>query len=215
MKQRLFAIVFTAALAGAAHAQFVNGNFETGNFTGWTLGLTSGGATAVQQVIDFDIDGPGPIGISKGAQFSAGRAAGVTTGEHGVTMTQVLNLVGGTQYTFEFDWAATRTPGQGNNAEGGIFALMVNGIEVNRSAAGATSAALPKYGHHVGLYTPAANGAYTVGVWIIRPFTIPSPTAPTLFQTVDNFTMNPPVPEPASLAVLGLGAAALLRRRKK
>jgi hypothetical protein len=212
MRRNLFALV-VLAVATASHAQFINPGFETGDFTGWTLGLTSGGATAVQQVVPFDIDGGGPLGTSLSAQFSAGRAAGVTTGDHGVTMTQVLNLVGGIEYTFEFDWAATRTITT-SNSQGGIFALMVNGVEVNRSAAGSTSSTNPHFGHHVGTFTPGANGAYTVGVWILRPFTIPTPTAPTLFQNVDNFEMSA-VPEPGTIAVLGLGVAALLRRRRK
>ena len=166
-----------------------------------------------RRAIPFDIDGGGPLGTSLSAQFSAGRAAGVSTGEHGVTLTQVLSLVGGIEYTFEFDWAATRTVTT-SNTQGGIFALMVDGAEINRSAAGSTSGTLPKYGHHVGTFTPGANGNYTVGVWILRPFTIPTPTAPTLFQNVDNFEMSA-VPEPGTIAVLGLGAAALLRRRRR
>ena len=200
------------ALSGAASAQFVNGNFETGDFTGWTLGLTSGGAQTFQSVVDFDVDGPGPLGTTKVGQFSAGRAAGITTGEHGVTMTQILNLTGGVEYTFEFDWAAHRPVGVGANTQGGIFALMVGGVEVNRSAAGSTSGATPVFGHHMGTFTPGSTGNYEVGVWIIRPFTVPANN--TLFQSVDNFTATS-VPEPATMAILGLGAAAALRRRKK
>ena len=200
------------ALAGSAHALFVNGDFESGDFTGWTLGLTSGGAQTFQQVVDFDIDGPGALGTTKVGQFSAGRAAGVTTGDHGVTVTQMLNLTAGVEYTFQFDWAAHRTPGLGSNTQGGIFALMVNGAEVNRSAAGPTSAAVPVFGHHTGVFTPTVSGNHEVGVWIMRPFTIPANN--TLFQAVDNFSATA-VPEPATMVALGLGAAAFLRRRKK
>ena len=213
MNSRVLLLASAVVLGQAAHAQFINGNFETGDFSGWTIGLTSGGANAWQQVVDFDIDGPGPLGTSKAGQFSAGRASGVTTGEHGVTLTQMLDLASGVQYTFEFDWAATRTV-TGSNAQGGIFALMVNGVEINRSAAGSTSSTVPHFGHHSGAFTPTSSGAHEVGVWILRPFTIPTPTAPTLFQSVDNFEMSP-IPEPASLAALGLGTLALLRRRKK
>lgn len=212
MRGRFILLGFCIAIGGNASAQFVNGNFETGDFTGWTLGLTSGGAQLFQSVVDHDIDGPGPLGVTKVGQFSVGRATGVTTGEHGVTLTQDLLLTAGVTYTFEFDWSATRTV-TASNAQGGIFALMVNGVEVNRSAAGSTSSTAPKYGHHTGSYTATSTGMHTVGVWILRPFTIPSPV--TLYQSVDNFTMSPPVPEPASLAALGLGALAFLRRKRK
>jgi hypothetical protein len=198
------------ALSAAGFAQFVNGNFETGDFTGWTLGLTSGGAQTYQTVEDFDIDGPGPLGLSKAGRFSAGRASGVTTGEHGVTLMQSLFLTGGVQYTFTFDWAATRTIAS-SNTQGGIFALMVNSTEIARGAAGSTSGTNPKYGTVSGVFTPGSSGNYMVGAWILRPFTIPNPT--TLFQSVDNFTMSP-VPEPGTIAVLSLGLLALRRRKR-
>lgn len=214
MKKVLFVSAGLAALSSASFAQFVNGGFETGDFTGWTVGLTTLGANAYQQVQSYDIDGPGPLGPSLNAHFSAGRATGVTTGDHGVTLTQSLALLAGTQYTFEFDWSAYRTIAS-TNSQGGIFILTVDGVEIARGAAGSTGNTTPKYGHVVGLFTPGANGSYSVGVSIVRPFTIPTPTAPTLFQAVDNFTMSPVVPEPATISLMAIGTAALLRRKRK
>jgi hypothetical protein len=197
--------------AAAQVVQFVNGGFETGDFTGWTLGLTSGGATAQQIVTSFDVDGPGPLSDSLAAQFSAGRAAGVTVGEHGVTLMQTLALQAGVTYTFDFDWAATRTVAT-NNAQGGIFALMVDTTEITRQAAGNTSSTTPHYGHVTGSFTPVTSGNYSVGAWIIRPFTVPSPT--TLFQTVDNFSVST-VPEPSSLALMAIGGMVLAKRWRR
>ena len=194
--------------ASAQVAQFVNGDFETGDFTGWTLGLTSGGATAQQIVTTFDIDGPGPLTDSLAAQFSVGRATGVTTGEHGVTLMQPFTLQAGVTYTFSFDWAATRTTTT-NNAQGGIFTLMVDTTEITRQAAGTTSSLLPHYGHVMGDFTPTASGNYSVGAWILRPFTIPAPT--TLFQTVDNFVVTT-VPEPSSIGLVAVGALVIAKR---
>jgi len=197
--------------AAAQIVQFVNGGFETGDFTGWTLGLTSGGATAQQIVTSFDVDGPGPLLNSLAAQFSVGRATGVTTGEHGVTLVQTLSLQAGVTYTFDFDWAATRTVTT-NNAQGGIFALMVDTTEITRQAAGDTSSSAPHYGHVTGSFTPVNSGNYSVGAWIIRPFTVPAPT--TLFQTVDNFVVST-VPEPSSLALLALGGMVIAKRWRR
>ena len=49
------------ALSGVALGQsFANGNFQTGNFTGWTITATANGKTNVQTVSSIDIDGPVP-----------------------------------------------------------------------------------------------------------------------------------------------------------
>lgn len=209
----LVGLVFHAH-ASAQVVQFTNGNFETGDFTGWTVGVTSGGATAQQIVTTFDIDGPGPLGDSLTAQFSAGRATGVTTGEHGVTLTQTLALSAGVMYTFDFDWAAHRSPGQAANSQGGIFALMVDSTEITRQAAGSTGSATPRFGHVVGNFTPVADGNYAVGVWILRPFTIPTPATPTLFQSVDNFAVTT-IPEPSSIGLMTVGALVMAKRWRK
>ena len=212
MLRKALALAVMAGGASVASAQFVNGDFGTGDFTGWTVGLTSLGANAVQDVIVYDIDGPGALGASNAARFSAGRATGVTTGNHGVIMTQNMTLAAGL-YNVDFDWSAFRSPGLGANTQGGIFELIVDGVVIASGQAGSTSSAAPKFGHVMGSFT-SVGATHNVGVQITRPFTIPTPTAPTLFQAVDNFVLTP-VPEPATMAVLGLGVAALIRRRRK
>jgi len=211
MRNRFFAMALLSIAATVANAQFINGDFGTGDFTGWTVGLTSGGANAIQDVISYDIDGPGPLGASNVGRFSAGRATGVTTGNHGVILTQNMTLTAGL-YNVEFDWSAFRSAGLGSNTQGGIFELIVDNVVIATGTAGPTSSAAPTFGHVMGSFT-STGGTHNIGVQITRPFTIPTPTAPTLFQAVDNFTLTP-VPEPATLSVLGLGALAVIRRRR-
>lgn len=205
---------FVAALllgaVSTANAQFLNPGFETGNLNDWTLSLTANGATAVQVVELFDIDGPGPLTDSLAAKFSVGRAS--TTGDPngGILLTQVLNLTAGVKYAIDYDWAAIRILPGGTNSEGGVFEIIVDGVQLAIQNAGSTSPTLPHYGHLSAEFTPAVSGPYTVGARITRPFTIPTPTDPTLFQYVDNFSI---VPEPGTFALLGLVAVAALRRR--
>ena len=86
----------------------------------------------------------------------------MTTGEHGVTLMQVLSLQAGVTYTFNFDWAATRYGERRPTLQGGIFALMVDTTEITRQAAGPTGPTTPHYGHIVGDFTPAVFGDYSV-----------------------------------------------------
>ncbi len=189
--KRLIAFACLAGLATTASAQFVNGDFESGDFTGWTIANTAGGNSFVQAVEQHDIDGPGVLGLSFAAKFSAGRQTGITAGTEGITITQSLSLTGGTTYTFEFDWSATRTTTT-QNSEGGVFSLIVDGVALATQNAGATSGALPHYGHILATFVPPTTGTYVVGASIGRPFTVPGfGGAETLFQHVDNFVQNP------------------------
>lgn len=196
---------------GLASAQFTNGGFETGDFTGWTVTPTSNGRTSLQQVVAFDIDGAGGLGSSLSAQFSVGQVVFASGVPAGIELTQSLNLVASVQYTFSFNWAATRTT-TSTNAQGGIFDLIVNGTSLANAAAGSTSSTNPHYGALSAVFTPTTSGAHAVGARIQRPFTVPTDNS--LRQNVDNFTMSA-VPEPASMAALAMGAAALLRRRRR
>lgn len=207
---RVLGIGAAVCAFGASHAQsFTNGDFQTGNFSGWTITPTVNGQTASQAVVPYDIDGAGVLPTSSAAQFCVGQVVFQSGVPAGINLTQSLNLTGGVQYTFDFDWSAKREVNT-NNAEGGIFSLIVNGNAITTQAAGATTGTTPIFGHITGVFTPGSTGSYSVGASITRPFT----PGGSLFQYVDNFRTTA-VPEPATMAALGLGVAALLRRRRK
>lgn len=205
--------LFVLALTSSAWAGLINGNFETGDLTGWTVALTPNGANLVQDAVQFDIDGPGPIATSYAARFSVGKA--VFSGANGgIEMTQSMALVAGTTYRMHFDFGVTNVdanPSHGSIDACGIFDLIVNGESVAHYAVGELMSWESAYGAVNANYTPSVSGDYTIGARITREYR-PSPLYGgqyTLLQYVDNFY----VPEPASLALIGLGALVALRRR--
>jgi hypothetical protein len=199
-----------AALTSAAHSQiFFNGNFETGNFAGWNIANTTNGTSLIQNVVQFDIDGPGTRPTNFAAQFAVGQVNFNPGVPAGITITQQLNLTAGLLYYFDFDWATGGNTS--DNTEGGIFSLIVNGNSVATQNAGFILANTFTYGHVTGTFTPTSSGVYTVGARIERPFL---PSGLGLRQYVDNFSTTV-VPEPASMVALGVGAAGLLARRRR
>jgi hypothetical protein len=180
------AILVAAGVAGprALAQQFVNPNFETGDLSGWTITNTTNGATAIQLVEMFDIDGPaGPLASTLTAKFEVGQVVFIQGINEGIELTQMLAYTGGTQYTISCDWAATRDSASSNN-QGGIFTLFAGDTTLAMAAAGPTSMSTPHFGHLEGTFTPAATGQVRVGVRIARPFTA---AASLVFQWVDNF----------------------------
>ncbi|MCC6660285.1 MAG: hypothetical protein IT437_05310 [Phycisphaerales bacterium] len=179
------AILALALAGGTAGAQVVNGDFETGSLDPWAIGFTPNGATSVQTVEVFDIDGPGPLADSQAAVFGVGNAATPNQPNQGIEMTQSLALTGGVAYTIKFDYAATRISA-GNNADGGQFAIIVDGTSLTSVATGSTSATNPHYGNLSTVFTPPSSGNYVVGARIGRNFLPPGD----LFQHVDNFSVD-------------------------
>ncbi|MCH7812883.1 MAG: proprotein convertase P-domain-containing protein, partial [Planctomycetes bacterium] len=172
---------------GRGAAGFENSGFGFGDFTHWTVENTFNGDGAPGAVGMYDIDGPGPLGASCAAKFSVGLAAG-GPGQppRGVILTQVLTLLGGVQYTFEYDWSTFLKPGSLPNAGGGTFFVLVDGVEIASHSSGdlGYGGVTAKYGHLSGVFTPPSNGDYEVGAKIGRSF-FPSAS---LLQYVDNFS---------------------------
>ncbi len=209
---RVLLVGLAIGVVGTANSQmFFNGNFETGSFSSWNIAATANGTTSTQAVVQYDIDGPGTRPTNFVGKFSVGQVVFNSGVPAGMELTQSLSLTSGIQYYFDFDWAVQRDVAT-NNAEGGIFSLIVNGVSIASQAAGATTGTTPKYGHVTGIFTPTSSGAYTVGARIARPFT----PAGSLNQYVDNFAVTAAaVPEPATMAVLAIGGAFIARRRRK
>lgn len=102
-------------LSCAANAAVVNGDFATGDFTGWTTFTTSGGSLGpvdANTVTSFDVSG---TGASQAARFQVGQSGGSFDQGGGIYQSVV---VGAGTLSVSADIAAwDSTSGNGSNSD--------------------------------------------------------------------------------------------------
>jgi hypothetical protein len=213
--------MFLFAVAGTTQAQLVNGNFETGDLTGWTLFNTAGsntpygvaqGGTAVAQVVQFDTAGTGVP--SYGAEFEVGETAGVVGGGglgQGAGIYQYVPLDAG-QLNISVDIAATSP---GNNADAGTFELLLDGNLVASDALNGISVS-QTLRSTLSYSGTVAAGTHQIAIDMRRGYGMGYGNTP--YQFLDNVVLTGmAVPEPAKTLFLSLGLAAFalgIRRRQ-
>lgn len=208
------ALILTHLVGLADANSIVNGGFETGDLTGWTLRFTPNGQTAAQDVVLYDIDGNGgPFGISRAARFDVSQVVFQNGVPAGIELVQNVSLQGGLPYVLGADLSVLR-PVPVTNLFGGGFDLLVNNLIFDVYDAGDIVGLVPEFGKLGATFMPASDGIFEVGLRITRPA-----QAALIFQFVDNVTLEP-VPEPATLLLLGttavgIGMARLRQRRAK
>jgi hypothetical protein len=127
----LAAIVIQSTASLCEASIIINGDFGTGDLTGWTSFVTSNGdlgsAFGLPDVTLFDVAGNG---ISdNAAQFQVGEAVYISAQGHtyeGGGIQQQFTVAAGL-YTFSADIAAQNIS-SGANDTAGVFSLMVDGI---------------------------------------------------------------------------------------
>ena len=141
-----FAVIGAASMIGGLlvggllYAQvnlFANGDFETGNLSGWTQFTTANGTLggAYPKVVSFDTDGDGTPTMS--AQFSVGQVTGGSKTWEGGGIYQAVDLVAG-DYDISVDIAAEGS--NYGNGQAGKFELLVDGVVVDTYDFGPISA---------------------------------------------------------------------------
>jgi hypothetical protein len=213
----LSALAATPALAGNL---LVDGSFENG-LTGWTSGGVSGDGFP-PSVIGYNNHDSYPTGAFTELvppDNAAGNPGFDAVGDHAVyfvadlahpqTLSQLVNIVSGTSYTFGFD---VYLPQNGaNNGNDATLSATVGGLTFANFAASATPATT--WMHFSGAGTAGITGPVTF------EFDYNSFGVPAKDFVVDRvyFAPTADIPEPATWAMMLMGfggLGAVLRRRR-
>ncbi len=194
-----------AAQAGATNL-IQNGDFQSGDFTGWTIGTTSGGTWGQ----GFPIVTGWPLGGMNAAEGEVGNINPTGT-QQGGTLTQVFTSGAGAA-SLSFLYAAMGD-GVHTNADGGDFTLILDGVTLNSIDVGS----IGPNDLLSGTLTANANlsaGTHTLEIDVTRMYTSAFQNTP--YQYVTGVDVDGTVPEPGSLILMGsgvLGLAGVLRRK--
>ena len=189
-------------------AQLVNGDFQTGDFTGWTFFTTSQGGLGQPTVVLFDTANIGTPSLS--ARFEAGQTNGVVTGaKYGGGIFQNVTLGPG-QLNISLDIAAS-SPGV--NGDGGTFELLLDGSVVASHSFASMAPNQPQWS------TLSYSGSVTAGVHDIEVELLRGSflqIGETPYQYLDNIQLSGTavVPEPSTVSLLLLSGIAVMRYRK-
>ncbi len=196
-----------------------NGDFATGDLTGWTAFQTASGTTGsgLPTVVSFNTTGAGD---SNSAKFNVGGAAASTNGTpQGGGISQVVNVTGGS-YVFNAYFASLNDADGQVNSDAGTFTLLVDGHAAESVTLGGFDFPYQELTGSLADTIALSAGAHTIGLEIARNYISNGDLTPTEYLTdISLASAVSAVPEPdASVLMLmgmtALSAAAARRARK-
>lgn len=193
------------ALAGASRADLLfNGDFSLGNvgFSSDHAYQTDDVNDAGQYAIGTDPQAFNQYFTSFGDHTNGTGTMMVVNAVAGKVWGQSLSLLAGTNYTLSY-WARMAYPltsAQLQTSVGGVDAGAATALETNGSAWQRIDVA----------FTVPTSGSYELAIRDLEGNVSGNDFA------LDDLSLSPaPVPEPASVAALGLGSVGLLKRRRR
>lgn len=202
MKKIIFGLLALAS-TGAFANYVANGSFELGPASADPYVTLSAGSTALTS---WSIDSGSIDLVGNYWQASDGVRSIDLSGNEPGTISQSLNLVAGQAYNLTFDFSGN--PDGGAPLKVGQVSVgdLVNNYAVYDISATGNTHSNMMYDHFSATFVAGATNKLT--------FTsLNDPTDP-FGLVIDNVNVQS-VPEPMTIAVLGLGVASVLRRRKK
>lgn len=204
----LVGLLLGTAVTG--HAQIVNGDFASGDFTGWTLFTTANGSLGPNpppDVVSFDVTG---TGTSSAARFQVGGVALQAGGGGGGIYQSVT--AGAGLLSVSADIAAWDSiSDNGSNADWGTFELLVDAVVLDSWGSASPPCCNPVR-HTLSGSRMVTAGPHEIRVRMTRVFLNGEVAGDTPFQYVDNVTSE--VNEVEAVPTLGgaglVGLAALL-----
>lgn len=210
-----FLLAFAATSASASNL-LVNGDFGTGDFTGWTIYTTASGTLghwSDPRVTSFDVTG---VGVSEAAEFQAGISSGAIPAAGGGIF-QTIHTVEG-QLTFSAAFASLGGT-IGRNLAGGVFSVLLDGSNLDSFDTGAIDAFPAVERGSLSFNTTVSAGDHILALQVTRPYgiaVVPGDTPLQYFANVSATQEGTAVPEPATWALVISGLSlvgATLRRR--
>jgi hypothetical protein len=201
----LLSLALVGLTTGGARADFVNGNFESGNFNGWTVYLTTNGKFETPATVtSFDTTG---AGSSLAARLQVGQDLFVNGVYAGGGLSQSLALAAGA-YHFEIDLASQLPPSVSFNGSAGKFELIVDGTVRASHDFGQIVGQSPER-QHLEADLNLSAGSHEFRLQWTRPFQTSSNVP---FQYMDNASLTADaqaVPGPGGAVLFALGLVTL------
>ncbi len=125
------ALALTVVAVAAASGVLTNGDFETGDLTGWGTyvtpnGISAGGINVVHfQTTTTEVSG------SQAVQMKVGLVSFTASAREGAGIAQSVTLPSASDVSVSADVAAQELSYMSANADGGIFELIIDGVVVD------------------------------------------------------------------------------------